>query len=214
LNEQLIFPEIQYDQIDQLHGIGLSIVLTSQTTKESQFLLKRLGIPFRNYPYSQFFIMPDTLSLTLTRIRNAVRVKRPYVEIPETRLTLALIEILIQEGLIEERIQSFSSQKIKRHLGLRTPRPTKQLFRCIRLKYYDGVSAITCLQQVSRPGLRIYAKKGKLPKSIGGLGVVVVSTNKGLLTDRAANNYNVGGEVLCSIWLFRTRSTKKSALST
>lgn len=133
----------------------------------------------------------DILSEMLTCIRNAVRIKSPGVEVAKTRITSALAKILVQEGLIEEVLETFPSSIAKR----------KGSFLFLRLKYCGSVSVITNLQRLSRPGLRIYMSYKEIPELLGGLGLLVMSTSKGLITDREAKRRKLGGEILCSIWL-------------
>ena len=135
----------------------------------------------------------DTLRETLTSIRNAILIKKPRVEIPATRITKALSRILYEEGLIEKILRPYPSLKKK-----------SQLF--LSLKYCGNKcrSVITDLQIVSRPGLRFYAKYEEIPRVFGGMGLVVLSTSQGLMTDREARLRKLGGEVLCSIWLLNS----------
>jgi small subunit ribosomal protein S8 len=153
----------------------------------------------------------DILSEMLVRIRNAVRIKRLIVRIPKTRMTQSLAEILLQEGLIEGITEDFSFRKTKSSLCSKADINTKS-FICLYLKYYgrNRISVITNLQRLSRPGLRIYAKQKDIPQIMGGLGLVILSTSKGLMTDRKARQYELGGEVLCSIWLFLANNHKSS----
>jgi small subunit ribosomal protein S8 len=135
----------------------------------------------------------DTLSEALTSIRNAVRIKKSRVKIPKTRITQAFSKILLQEGLIEEIIESVTSDEKQR----------KIVFLLIRLKYSGlrRTSVITNLQRVSRPGLRIFTNHTEIPQIFGGLGVIILSTSKGLITNREARYRNLGGEIIASIWL-------------
>lgn len=153
----------------------------------------------------------DILSEMLMRIRNAVRIKKFIVKIPKTRMTQSLAKILLQEGLIERITEDFSFRKTKNSLYLKVDINTKS-FVCLYLKYYgrNRISVITNLQRLSRPGLRIYTKQKDIPQIMGGLGLVILSTSKGLMTDRKARQYELGGEVLCSIWLFLANNHKSS----
>jgi small subunit ribosomal protein S8 len=141
----------------------------------------------------------DIFSEMLTRIRNATRTKRPGVEITKTRITQSLAKILLQEGLIEEITDSVVPLN-------RVVATYEQLNSCLflRLKYLgvERVSAITNLQRVSRPGLRVYTNYKGIPKIFGGLGLLILSTPKGLITDCKARKNKLGGEILCSIWLY------------
>lgn len=133
----------------------------------------------------------DTLSDMLTRIRNAVRVKSSMVEVPKTRMTSAVAAVLVREGFLES-VQPTTSND----------RPVLTL----RLKYRANsltqgrVPVLTNLQRLSRPGLRVYASHQEIPQILGGLGLVILSTPQGVITDREARVRRLGGELLCSIW--------------
>ena len=126
----------------------------------------------------------DTISDMLTRIRNASIVRSKEVSVPLTRLSQRICQILEGEGFIES-FQRESKDKLS-----------------IRLKYQGPGNrpCITNLRRISKPGLRIYANHRELPKVLGGMGVVIVSTSRGILTDKEARLQGVGGEILCSIW--------------
>jgi small subunit ribosomal protein S8 len=125
----------------------------------------------------------DTLSDRLTRIRNALRVKTPVVSVPRTRATETVAQILVREGFVE----SFEKSSRTREL---------------RLKYRgaERTPVLTNLQRLSRPGLRVYANHQEIPSILGGLGVVILSTPEGLITDREARARRLGGELVCSLW--------------
>ncbi|CBL43962.1 30S ribosomal protein S8 [gamma proteobacterium HdN1] len=127
--------------------------------------------------------MQDPLADMFTRIRNGQMAKKASVTMPSSKLKVAIARILVEEGYVG----GFNV-----HEGVK---PELQ----IDLKYYQGKAVIDSLQRVSRPGLRIYKGADKLPKVLGGLGVAIVSTSQGLMTDRAARAAGVGGEVLCLI---------------
>lgn len=135
----------------------------------------------------------DTLSDILTRIRNALCMKSSMVKIPKTRITQALRKILLQEGFISEFSETSMLEK-------KVPMEKTIL---LRLKYrgYQRVPVITGLRRASRPGLRIYIGYKEVPKILGRLGVTVVSTSKGLMTHHKSKNYQLGGEIVCYIWL-------------
>ena len=135
----------------------------------------------------------DTLSDILTRIRNALRMKSSMVEIPKTRITQALRKILLQEGFISE----LSEKSV-----VETKLPIEKTM-LLRLKYlgYQRVPIITNLRRASRPGLRIYIGYKEVPQSLGRFGVTIVSTSKGLMTHHKSKNYQLGGEIVCYIWL-------------
>lgn len=126
----------------------------------------------------------DTISDLLTRIRNGIRVKSQTVSIPFTRISHQLSIILEREGFI----QSFQ---------LSAP-STITLY--LRYTGREKKSGITNLQRISKPGLRIYNNYKEIPLILGGIGIVIVSTSKGLMTDRDARFHRLGGEILCSIW--------------
>lgn len=130
--------------------------------------------------------MTDPVADMLTRIRNATIVRRHQVDIPGSKLKRAIAQILKDEGFVE------SAQWVEEG--------SRRIIR-LTLKYGpDKRSVITGLKRVSRPGLRVYNGKGELPRVRRGLGVAIVSTSRGVLTDRAARKDGVGGEVLCHIW--------------
>jgi small subunit ribosomal protein S8 len=128
--------------------------------------------------------MQDPVSDLLTRIRNAQRASHAEVSMPSSNTKLAICKVLQDEGYIE----SFSVDG--------AVKPTLN----VQLRYHNGAPVIEEISRVSRPGLRIYKACDDLPKVRGGLGVAIVSTNKGLLTDRAARAAGVGGEVLCTVF--------------
>jgi small subunit ribosomal protein S8 len=129
--------------------------------------------------------LSDPVADFLGRIRNAISAKHEKVDIPASRMKLEITKILKDEGYIQNfKVQEDNKQGIIR----------------IFLKYSDGVPVITGLKQISRPGKRIYTRKQKLPKVIGGLGVAIVSTSKGIMTSEQSLHSGVGGEVLCEIW--------------
>ena len=128
----------------------------------------------------------DPIADMLTRIRNANIAKHSNVEMPISKLKEELAKLLKSEGYIEDyAVKEAGKFKIL----------------AIDLKYgTDKAPLITNLRRVSKPGLRVYSKSKKMPKVYGGLGIAIVSTNKGLLTDRKARKEKVGGEVLCYVW--------------
>jgi small subunit ribosomal protein S8 len=127
----------------------------------------------------------DPIADYLTRIRNATKAKKVRVEIPASRTKVGLSEILKNLGYI---------------IDYEVLEDNKQNKLNIVLKYKKGVPAISGLKRISKPGLRVYRSADKLPKVLNGLGTAVISTPKGLLTDKDARNYLVGGEVVCYIW--------------
>ena len=128
----------------------------------------------------------DTIADLLTRIRNAQAAKHDTVEVPASNMKKAICQILVDEGYV-------------RHYSVKED--GKQGVITITLKYASGrTPVIKGLKWVSKPGLRIYSGAGELPKVMKGLGVAIVSTSRGIMTDRAARQQNVGGEVLAFIW--------------
>lgn len=127
----------------------------------------------------------DPIADMLTRIRNAVRARHAFVLVPGSRLKIAIARILREEGYIKDF-------EILRDNPQRTIK--------IWLKYVDKEPVITDLQRVSKPGLRVYVNRRELPRVMGGLGIAILSTPKGVVTDRKARRLRVGGEVLCYVW--------------
>ncbi len=131
-------------------------------------------------------MMTDPIGDMLTRIRNANMAQHDIVEVPASNVKRAIADILKKEGFIRDYYF------VNDH---------KQGILRISLKYAkDSQRVISGLKRISKPGLRVYAKKDNLPKVLGGLGIAVISTSKGLLTDREAGLEGVGGEVLCYVW--------------
>ncbi|WP_190600573.1 30S ribosomal protein S8 [Candidatus Vesicomyidisocius sp. SY067_SCS001] len=129
--------------------------------------------------------MSDPIADMLTRIRNAQLVKKKEVNVPASNLKSAIAGVMKQEGYIE----SFSVNGVVASKILK-----------IKLKYYDNKPVIEKLQRVSKPSLRVYVGNSKIPSVMNGLGIVIISTPKGLMTGQVALDQNVGGEVLCSIY--------------
>ncbi|BAP54595.1 30S ribosomal protein S8 [Thioploca ingrica] len=127
--------------------------------------------------------MSDPIADMLTRVRNGQAARKKVVEMPASKTKLAIAQLLKAEGYI---LDYSVSAEIKPVLK-------------IVLKYYQGKAVIAEIKRVSRPGLRIYKPKEKLPKILGGLGIAIVSTSKGLMTDRRARAEGYGGEVLCVV---------------
>lgn len=130
--------------------------------------------------------MTDPIADMLTRIRNATLVKREMVEMPASKIKCEIARILKEEGYIRD----FTFIEDDKQGVLR-------LF----LKYgTNREQVVSGLRRISRPGLRVYASHDKVPRVLGGLGVAILSTSKGLMTDKDARNARVGGEVMCYIW--------------
>ncbi|MEI6076607.1 MAG: 30S ribosomal protein S8 [Verrucomicrobiota bacterium] len=128
--------------------------------------------------------MSDPISDMLTRIRNAGAAQLPAVELPHSRVKESVAKLLVSEGYVTDvTVSGETKKKIK-----------------IRLKYNGKKSVIEGLKRVSKPGLRRYVGSTEIPRVRGGLGVAIVSTSEGLLTDQQARKKNLGGELLCYIW--------------
>lgn len=130
--------------------------------------------------------MTDPIADMLTRIRNANKEKFTIVDIPSSKVKVAIAQVLLDEGFI----RSFEIIEDKVQPTLR-----------ITLKYDEnGNRVIEGLKRISKPGLRIYANKDELPQVLNGLGIALISTSKGIMTDKKARDLNIGGEVLAYIW--------------
>ena len=131
-------------------------------------------------------VMTDPIADMLTRIRNANTVRHEKLELPASNIKKEVAEILKREGFIRDvEVIDDNKQGIIR----------------IFLKYgSDNERVITGLKRISKPGLRVYAKAGELPRVLGGLGIALVSTSKGVMTDKEARQQQIGGEVLAYIW--------------
>ena len=131
--------------------------------------------------------MSDPIADMLTRIRNANTAKHDTVDIPASKMKTAIAEILFEEGYIKkfEIVDDGNFKTIR-----------------VTLKYGKDKNEkiITGLKRISKPGLRVYANKEELPKVLGGLGIAIISTNQGVVTDKKARQLNVGGEVLAFVW--------------
>ena len=130
--------------------------------------------------------MQDPIADMLTRIRNAQQAGISDITMPSSTLKVAIARVLEEEGYIEKQMVA-SAQDGKSDLS-------------IKLRYHDGRPVIEEISRISRPGLRQYKKKDDIPQIKGGLGVVILSTNKGVMTDRAARAAGIGGELLCSVF--------------
>jgi small subunit ribosomal protein S8 len=130
-------------------------------------------------------VMTDPIADMLTRIRNANLRKHPTVSVPSSKIKLEILRVLKEEGYISDFV------KIE---------DEKQGMISITLKYVNKTSVIKGLKRISKPGLKVYAKRNELPKVLNGLGVAVVSTSGGVMSDREARQKNLGGEVLAFVW--------------
>lgn len=128
----------------------------------------------------------DPIAELLTKIRNAKKAHKSSVSVETTKMKTAILDLLKQEGYIRELIvhdlENNKSETI------------------IKLKYKSKVCSINGLRQISKPGLRIYAKAESLPKVLNGLGIAIISTSKGIMSDKQARQANIGGEVVAYVW--------------
>lgn len=128
--------------------------------------------------------MQDPIADLLTRIRNAQQAGHASVSLPSSAVKVAICAVLRDEGYLDDfQVQGDAKPQL-----------------VIALRYHEGAPVIEELDRVSRPGLRIYKPAGELPEVRGGLGIAIVSTNQGVMTDRAARRASVGGEVLCTVF--------------
>ena len=129
--------------------------------------------------------MSDPIADMLTRIRNANTQRHETVDVPSSKLKKSIAEILLEEGFIKgyEEIEDGVQGTLR-----------------ITLKYVNKQKVIRGLKRISKPGLRVYATKDNLPKVINGLGIALISTSKGIMTDKKARNEGIGGEVLAYVW--------------
>lgn len=131
-------------------------------------------------------VMTDPIADLLTRIRNANIVRHQIVEVPSSNIKKAVLNIMLQEGYIKD-VEEYTDGSVS----------------MLRLSMKYGQSkerVITGLKRISKPGLRVYCRKEETPKVLNGLGVAILSTSKGIVTDKDARKLGVGGEVLCYIW--------------
>jgi len=126
----------------------------------------------------------DPIADMLTRIRNACKARHPEVSMPASKLKAAVAEVLKQNGYI---------------LDYRVDGDVKKVLT-IELKYHDGAPVIEGLRRISKPSRRVYVGADEIPRVLDGLGIAILSTSKGVMSDRAARRENVGGEVLCYVW--------------
>jgi small subunit ribosomal protein S8 len=128
--------------------------------------------------------MQDPISDLLTRIRNAQMAGHEHVDMPNSKIKRGILKVLEEEGYIDGYT---ASDEVKSLLS-------------VELKYHSGTPVIEEIQRISRPGLRIYKESAELPEVRGGLGVAIVSTDKGVMTDKKARAAGIGGEVLCTVF--------------
>jgi small subunit ribosomal protein S8 len=130
--------------------------------------------------------MTDPIADMLTRIRNANTVKHETVDVPASNIKKEIVRILLEEGFVR---------------GYDVIEDEKQGIIRIQLKYgQTGERVISGLKRISKPGMRVYADKHEVPRVLNGLGISIISTSKGILTDKQARKENVGGEVICYVW--------------
>lgn len=130
-------------------------------------------------------MLTDPIADMLTRIRNAMRIKAEKVDIPASRMKLEVAKILKEEGFIK----AYKILKDKRQGILR-----------IVLKYMDNDNVISGLKRVSKPGRRIYVNKGEIPRVMSGVGIAILTTSRGIVSDKVCRQEGVGGEVICYVW--------------
>ena len=131
--------------------------------------------------------MSDPIADMLTRIRNANTAKHDTVDVPSSKMKLAIADILVKEGFIKK-------YDVVEDGNFKTIRITLKYGKDKNEKIISGI------KRISKPGLRVYASKNEIPKVLGGLGTAILSTNQGVITDKEARKLGVGGEVLCYIW--------------
>lgn len=133
-------------------------------------------------------MMTDPIADMLTRIRNAVRIERPVVQMPHSKVKRGVAEVLKREGYIWDWREQDAEDS-----------PGKEL--CIDLKYGpNGERVIRHLKRISKPGRRVYSRANALKPILNGLGISIISTSRGVVSDREARQKNLGGEVLCELW--------------
>jgi len=137
----------------------------------------------------------DTLADILTKVRNASRAKHTTVEVPATKLAERVIEVFKQEGFIRG-YKVIGTSPVTRCIRIYLKYAASQVAGSVRTK----TPAITQVVRISKPGVRRYSKAARLPRVLGGLGVAIVSTSQGIMTEREAFRKRVGGEVLCYVW--------------
>ena len=130
-------------------------------------------------------MLTDPIADMLTRIRNAVRIKAEKVDIPISKIKLEIAKILKEEGFIR---------------AYKILKDRKQGILRVILKYVDNESVISGLKRISKPGRRVYVDRNEIPKVMGGLGVAILTTSKGILSDKTCRRDGVGGEVICYVW--------------
>ena len=132
--------------------------------------------------------MTDPIADMLTRIRNGLTAKHDFVDVPPSKIKVAIADILVEEGFLKSATVVKTEGQVQDNIH-------------IELKYADNKDkVIKGLKKISKPGLRVYAKADALPKVLGGMGIAIISTSKGVMTDKKARAIGAGGEVLAYIW--------------
>ena len=178
-------------QTGRPHGVLRKFGLSRIKVREAAMRGEIPGLKKASWYYTTLFCnrrkstmsMQDPIADMLTRIRNGQAANKVAINMPSSKLKVAIANVLAAEGYIE-------SVKV-----LEGAKPELE----ITLKYFQGKPVVESIQRVSRPGLRIYKRKDELPKVMGGLGVAVISTSKGVMTDRAARQAGLGGEIICYV---------------
>ena len=129
----------------------------------------------------------DTIADMLTRIRNSTMARHQMTQVPATRMTRNIARVLKEEGFIEDFSETGEGVK-------------KQLTISLKYKGKTRQPIITNLKRVSKPGLRVYSNRKELPRVLGGIGIAIISTSSGIMTDRDARRQGIGGEILCYVW--------------
>ncbi|MBE9126771.1 MULTISPECIES: 30S ribosomal protein S8 [unclassified Coleofasciculus] len=129
----------------------------------------------------------DTIADMLTRIRNACLVRHQTTNVPSTKMTRSIAQVLKQEGFIAEYEET--GEGVKKHLVV-----------SLKYKGKNRQPIIRAMKRVSKPGLRVYKNRKELPRVLGGIGIAIISTSSGIMTDREARRQGIGGEVLCYVW--------------
>ncbi|MFQ4142344.1 30S ribosomal protein S8 [Chlorogloeopsis sp. ULAP02] len=129
----------------------------------------------------------DTIADMLTRLRNANLARHQTTQVPSTKMTRSIAKVLREEGFIGDYEES--GEGVKRNLVI-----------SLKYKGKNRQPIITALKRISKPGLRVYSNKKELPRVLGGIGIAIISTSSGIMTDREARRQNLGGEVLCYVW--------------
>jgi len=147
-------------------------------------------------------MLTDPIADMLTRIRNAVRIERPHVEMPLSKVKRGLAEVLKREGYIWDwREEDEEQAAVEKQNGTDQAHAIVRKQLVIQLKYGpNGERVIRKIRRISKPGRRVYSRAGGLRPVLGGLGISVISTSRGVISDHEARQRNLGGEVLCEVW--------------